>query len=213
MLSVSIYKSRAYLLHILGHIPLKKELIWSSSWPYIEVLLHLQTYLGFSIYKISKVVFHIPKDWGRLPLGKILRSSSICKNIEDIFRFLPFSKRLRSSTISKKMWVVFHFRSYSTPVWLIGQVLRISSYFTTSPDGWVAARPAGWVLEETKLRLTQPSLVELGLGLSLEIIIRLTRKYYAVKQLSLKLCNTNFIIQILQYVPNCIRPDEDLSNE
>ena len=31
------------------------------------------------------------------------------------------------------------------------------------PAGWAA----GWVLEEMKLRLTQPSLVELGLGLSL----------------------------------------------
>jgi hypothetical protein len=46
---------------------------------------------------------------------------------------------------------------------LLDQVVQISSFLTTIPDGW----PGGRVLEETKLRLTQPSLVELGLGLSL----------------------------------------------
>ena len=42
--------------------------------------------------------------------------------------------------------------------------------FTTSPDGLAG----GWAgrLEETKLRLTQPSLVELGLGLSLAKVLR-----------------------------------------
>ena len=35
----------------------------------------------------------------------------------------------------------------------------------------------------------------------------LAQKYYAVKHLSLKLCNTNCIIQILQYATNCIQPD------
>jgi hypothetical protein len=45
--------------------------------------------------------------------------------------------------------------------------LLISSYFTTIPDGW----PGGRVLEETKLMLTQPSLVDLGLGLSLAIFL------------------------------------------
>jgi hypothetical protein len=52
-------------------------------------------------------------------------------------------------------------------------VLLIFSFSTTSPDGGcagyvvVVAQDMRWVLEETKLRLTQPSLVELGLGLSL----------------------------------------------
>jgi hypothetical protein len=104
------------------------------------------------------------KNIGRLPLGKILRPSSICKKIEVIFHFqkikivfhcpkksgclpiflkdwgcLPFSKILRSSSISK-ISKIFQFGSYSTPVWLLGQVLQIPNYFTTSPDG----RPAGW---------------------------------------------------------------------
>ena len=39
--------------------------------------------------------------------------------------------------------------------------MLISSYFTTIPGGQA--------LEETKLRLTQPSLIELGLGLRLAI--------------------------------------------
>ena len=47
------------------------------------------------------------------------------------------------------------------------QVLLIYSYFTTIPGGWAGGR----VLDIAKIQLTQPSLVELGLGMSLSIAI------------------------------------------
>ena len=46
----------------------------------------------------------------------------------------------------------------------------LSSYFTTSLAGHPAGRVGEQELEETKLRLTQPSLVKLGLGLRLAYI-------------------------------------------
>jgi hypothetical protein len=54
---------------------------------------------------------------------------------------------------------------WTSPTNVTKHVLLISSYFTTSPGG----RTGGWRLEKSKIRLTQPSLIELGLGLSLAI--------------------------------------------
>ena len=121
----------------------------SSICPNIEVVFHfLKIELVFNFPKIE-VVFHFQKDWGRL----------------------PFSNKLRSSSISKKIEVIFRFESYFTPVWLLGQVLLISSYFTTSPGGRpggrAAGRAAGRMLDIAKLKLNSASLVELGLGPSL----------------------------------------------
>ena len=48
-------------------------------------------------------------------------------------------------------------------VMVLPSVLMFYSYFTTSQE----RRPGDRVLEEMKLRLSQPSLVEVGLGLSL----------------------------------------------
>ena len=88
---------------------------------------------------------------------------------------LPFFEKLWSSSIFWKIKVVFHFQinlgclpiwSYSSTVWLLSRVLNNFQLFTTIPDGRAGGRPGGRVLEETKLRLTQPSLVGLGLWLS-----------------------------------------------
>ena len=96
-------------------------------------------------------------------IGKIFGSSSIFQNIEEVFHF-------------PKIEVVFHlqkmFRLSSnlglTPL-LYGYLVKFCKFQTISLLVRTAGRPGGRVLEETKLRLTQPSLVELGLGLSLAI--------------------------------------------
>jgi hypothetical protein len=62
--------------------------------------------------------------------------------------------------LQKKIKIVFQFGSYSTPVWLLGQGLLISNYFTPSRPGWQ-------MLDIAKLKLNSASLVELWLGLSL----------------------------------------------
>ena len=69
--------------------------------------------MSSSIYK-NKAVLHLKKNWGHLPFPKILRPSSIFKEIEVVFHSkkkwgrLPFSKKLRSSS-NLKNEVVFHF--------------------------------------------------------------------------------------------------------
>ena len=55
----------------------------------------------------------------------------------------------------------------SRPLNVRKQFLLISSFFTTIPS----SRPGGRVLDIAKLKLTQPSLVELGLGLRMTIML------------------------------------------
>ena len=59
--------------------------------------------------------------------------------------------------------------SYYIPVWLFGQVLLISSYFTTSPGGWPAGRAdAGYIKMKAYLSLQEK--LDFKLRLSLAII-------------------------------------------
>jgi hypothetical protein len=72
-----------------------------------------------------------------------MRSSSICYKIEVVFHFIkndvvfPF----------QKIEVISQIGSYYIAIRLLGQVLLISSYFTTSPGA------GGRVLDKSKLRL------------------------------------------------------------
>ena len=86
---------------------------------------------------------------------------------------------------SSSILVVFHFSKSSKLVLsstrvdhVRKQVLFICSYFTTSSDG----SAGGWAggLKKTKLKLTQPSLVELELGLSLAIKFNIKTEQFFV---------------------------------
>ena len=62
---------------------------------------------------------------------------------------------------SNRARVSFAHSTYPSSTTVTRLVILFSSYFTTSPDGQV--------LEEMILRLTKPTLVELGLEMSLAI--------------------------------------------
>ena len=96
--------------------------------------------MSSSIYLKIEVVFHIPKYWGRLPFPK---KCSLSSN-------LGLTPLLYSYLIK--------FCKFPA----ISLLVRTAGW----PAGWAGGR----VLEETKLMLTQPSLVELDLGLSLAIL-------------------------------------------
>jgi hypothetical protein len=98
----------------------------------------------FHFIKIE-VVFHYP----------IMRSSSIYYKIEVVFHFIKIEVVFHFI----KIGVVFHFinfKSSSVPVRVLGQVLLISSYFTSSP-GRPGGRAAGRMLDISKLRLISAS--------------------------------------------------------
>ena len=96
----------------------------------------------------------------------MLRSSSICYKIEVVFHFIKIEVVFhypKNEVVFHfiKIEVVFHIQnievvsqigSYYIPVRLLGQVLLISSYFTTSP-GRPGGRAAGRMLDISKLRL------------------------------------------------------------
>ena len=91
----------------------------------IEVIFHFIKMEVVLHYPKNEDVLHLLQNWGRLPFYKN-------------WGRLPFPK----------IEVVSQIGSYYIPVRLLGQVLLISSYFTTSPG-----RPAGRMLDISKLRL------------------------------------------------------------
>jgi hypothetical protein len=86
--------------------------------------------------------------------------------------------------------------------------LFICSYFTTIPDGWAGGQAGG--LEETKLKLTQPSLVELDLGLSLAITT--SNKYASPIYKRLGFPTTQSCPALSSVPPTCTTRTKDFQN-